>query len=125
MRYFRCTNPLNFPIAVDHTLQLLYTASQSRGLPHKITRNLGFMVGNERNRVITKLSKLPKWDPQKKGPLTSKDVIRMELRKKEEDFQDSANKAIDEIVRLAESHGHGLTLGRYNATIRRWFRAAR
>ncbi|KAF9558146.1 hypothetical protein CPC08DRAFT_24466 [Agrocybe pediades] len=104
---------------LDNTLQLLYTSSQSRGLPHRITRNLGFMVANGKDRALTKLVKLPKWDPQKKTPPTSKELVRMEARRKEEEFHDNASKALDEVMRFAESYGPGLTLGRYTPTIRR------
>lgn len=80
------------------------------------------MIANERQRLITKISRVPKWDPtnQRKGTsLTAKELKNIHNKQKEEQFQDNATKALDEVIRMAEAYG-GLTLGRNGVTIRKW-----
>ncbi|KIM36735.1 hypothetical protein M413DRAFT_448876 [Hebeloma cylindrosporum] len=101
---------------VDNTLRLLYTASLSRGIPHQLTRNLGYLTGNERKRVIsTAFSTMKKWKPQESypltpNPLTAKEIKSATSKKNEEAFKRNASGAVAEVVRMAEAAGK-LTLG--------------
>jgi len=116
------------PILVDNTLQLLYTASLSRGIPHQLTRNLAFLTGNERRRVIaTTISTMRKWKPQESypltpNPLTAKEIKSATSQKKEEAFKRNGAGALAEVVRMAEAAGK-LTLGSNDVELnRRWLR---
>lgn len=104
---------------MDNTLAFLYTASQSRGQPHKVTRNLAFMVGNERERLVVKHTRTPKWDPT--GPKVVK-PRQVEEARKAEQFQNNAKLAFDEVVRFAEASG-GMTLGTTEFSMERLFRS--
>ncbi|KAH9485711.1 hypothetical protein JR316_0002624 [Psilocybe cubensis] len=105
---------------MDNTLSFLYTASQSRGQPHKVTRNLAFMVGNERERLISKYARMHKWDPV--SPKVVKPKL-IEESKKAEQFQNNAKLAFDEVVRFAEASGGGMTLGTTEFPLVRLFRS--
>ncbi|KDR75513.1 hypothetical protein GALMADRAFT_68608 [Galerina marginata CBS 339.88] len=110
-------------IRVDHTLELLYASSQARGLPHRLTRNLGFMVANEKQRLIAKVTRSTKWDPlNPRTVLKAKEFKQIENRTKDEQFHENANGALDEVIRMAEATGT-LTLGRNNVPVRRWPRS--
>ena len=115
-------------ILVDNTLQLLYTASLSRGIPHQLTRNLAFLTGNERQRVIsTTISTMKRWKPQESypltpNPLTAKEIKSATAKKKEEAFKRNGAGALVEVVRMAEATGI-LTLGSNDVELnRRWLR---
>jgi hypothetical protein len=115
-------------ILVDNTLQLLYTASLSRGIPHQLTRNLAFLTGNERQRVVlTTISTMTKWKPQEFYPLTpnpptAKEIKSASSKKKEEAFKRNGAGALAEVVRMAEAAGK-LTLGSNDVELkRRWLR---
>ncbi|PPQ76046.1 hypothetical protein CVT26_005380 [Gymnopilus dilepis] len=105
---------------LDHTLELLYNSSQTRGQPHKITRNLAFITGLERRRIVGKFKRLPRWDPTSKKyePLTPAKLKALHKKNDEEKFQDHTLKALDEVIRMAEAFS-GLTLGRNDVTLRR------
>lgn len=109
-----------FLATVDHTLELLYNSSQTRGQPHKITRNLAFITGLERRRIVGKFKRLPRWDPTSKKyePLTPAKLKALHKKNDEEKFQDHTLKALDEVIRMAEAFS-GLTLGRNDVTLRR------
>ena len=101
---------------VDHTLALLYTSCHSRGLPHKLVRNLAYLRGSERKRILEIQGKRKNWDPRNKALLTKsppklKDVNALAKKQKEAQFESNANGALSEVVRMAEGCGN-LTLGR-------------
>ncbi|KAF8911634.1 hypothetical protein CPB84DRAFT_1762431 [Gymnopilus junonius] len=107
---------------LDGTLKLLYTSARSRGLPHKVTRNLGFMIMYERDRIIGKLHRLPKWDSsaqRKRTAVAPKELKAIRKKQEEEQSHNNANKALDEVIRMAEAFS-GLTLGRNQVIIRKW-----
>ena len=115
-------------ISVDNTLKLLYTASLSRGIPHQLTRNLAFLTGNERQRVIsTTISAMTKWKPQVSYPMTpnpptAKEIKSANLKKEEEAFKRNGAGALAEVIRMAGATGK-LTLGSNDVELkRRWLR---
>lgn len=65
------------------------------------------MVGNERERMIAKYKRLPRWDPT--GTKMMKPKLVEDLRRTEQ-FQNNAKFAFDEVVRFAEASGR-MTLG--------------
>lgn len=89
---------------------MLYNSSQSRGLSHKLTRNLGYLVYAERQRV--KGFKLPVWDPQTPGALVKvQPSRRLAAKQKHEQLVAKALGPLSQVVKLAEAKD-GLTLGR-------------
>ncbi|GLB37963.1 hypothetical protein LshimejAT787_0410140 [Lyophyllum shimeji] len=80
-----------FERRMDNTLSLLYTSSQSRGLPHKLTRNLSFLVLGEHQRLI-KRHPQKAWDPQihPASPPKQPDPRKEEKKKRLEDFVNNA-----------------------------------
>ena len=115
-------------MAVDNTLQLLYNASLSRGIPHRLLRNLAYLTGNERQRVIsTTILMMKKWNPQGSypqipEPLTKKEIKSATKKRNEETFKRNGAGALEEVVRMAEAAG-GLTLGSNTVKLnRRWLR---
>ncbi|KAJ6491603.1 hypothetical protein C8R47DRAFT_434501 [Mycena vitilis] len=97
---------------MDHTLALLYTSSKTRGLSHRLTRNLALLIRGEQSR-INKL-KLPEWkprlpfdaaeyQPQFEGP----NIAARREREAETAF---AWNALEEVVRMAEGRSE-LSLG--------------
>ena len=89
-----------------------------------MTRNLASILGIERERIITAMHRLPKWQPQNtsipKVP-TPKVLKKLDLKKEQEEFSENSMRALDEVVRMAEATA-GLTLGRNKITVRRWKR---
>lgn len=114
---------------VDHTLSLLATAAVSRGLAHKITRNLKWL---RRNHVlwVEKLyySHKPFWRPQL--PRTSAQYQPYSLpapgtrpdhtlrrNRKLRLFDEQCSNAVGEVVKMAEGR-HDIILGRLR--LKRW-----
>jgi hypothetical protein len=112
-------------VIVDHTLELLYNSAISRGLPHQVTENLGHITGVERSRIVSAISKLPKWQPQAPSipevpkPLTQKQLKTLEAKREQDQFKENAMGALSQVIRMAEASA-GLTLGRTAISIRRW-----
>ncbi|KIK34836.1 hypothetical protein CY34DRAFT_613086 [Suillus luteus UH-Slu-Lm8-n1] len=108
---------------VDHTLSLLATAAVSRGLAHKITRNLKWL---RQNHVLwvekSYYAHRHYWKPQL--PQTSEKYLPYPLPKpgsrpdqilrnnrKMRLFDEQCSNAIGEVVKMAEGR-HGIILGR-------------
>ncbi len=90
-----------------------------------MTRNLASIVGIERERIITAMHRLPKWQPQDtsipRAPkrFTPKVLKKLEMKKEQEELSENSKRALDEVIRMAEATA-GLTLGRNKINIRRW-----
>lgn len=102
---------------VDHTLALLYTSCHSRGLPHQLVRNLSYLQGSEKERMLQIQGRRKAWDPRNKALLTKiptvklKDLNALAKKQKEAQFESNADGALSEVIRMAEGCGN-LTLGR-------------
>ena len=91
---------------------MLYNSSQSRGLSHQLTRNLGYLVYAERQRV--KAFRLPVWAPQKPEELAKlalQSSRKLAAKQKHEQLVAKAWGPLSQVVKLAEAKD-GLTLGR-------------
>ncbi|KAF8957341.1 hypothetical protein BDZ97DRAFT_112138 [Flammula alnicola] len=106
---------------MDNTLEFLYTASQSRGIPHQAARTLAYMIGNERQHAITKVLSRREWQPADPKPLTLKQIKNAEKKQDSERFKENSLGALDEVVRMAEASGN-LILGRNKAALGRYVR---
>ena len=103
---------------MDNTLELLYTASHTRGIPHLVTRSLAFAIEDTRRLAIEKLVLRREWQPAHPQQLnqTQKTVER---KKKHEKLQEQSLGALDEIVNMAGASGNlilgpnTVPLGRY------------
>lgn len=98
---------------MDNTLALLYTSSQSRGLSHKITRNLSFLVLGEHQRLIA-CRTYKAWEPQiPADPLKPlKPIDKKQQKKKElEAFVANAWAPLSQVVKMAEGRD-GVSMGR-------------
>ena len=103
---------------VNNTLALLYHSSQNRGLPHKLTRNLAFLVTSEHQRVRS--YKLNAWDPrrpQQFSNLTEKARRKQEENKRFQEFVAGSWAPLGQAVKLAEAKDE-LMLGRVR--VRGW-----
>jgi len=96
---------------MDNTLRLLYISSQSRGLPHKLIRNLGFLVLSEHQRLIKDHPKMT-WQPTKVVQRATE-----EKRRKFEEFVENAWAPLSQVVKLAEGRD-GISLGRVTVATR-------
>ncbi|KAK2464947.1 hypothetical protein APHAL10511_003023 [Amanita phalloides] len=97
---------------MDNTLALLYNASQSRGLPHNLIRNLGYLVYSEQQRIRT--YKLKAWDPHKPKALVNASERAKGKLEKERRYRELVANAwapLSQVVKLAEAKD-GLSLGR-------------
>ena len=96
---------------------MLYTSCQSRGLPHQLVRNLAFLQGSEKERMLHVQAKRKAWDPRNKALLTkiptvkAKDLNALAKKREEAQFESNADGALTEVIRMAEGSGN-LTLGR-------------
>ncbi|KAG6825336.1 hypothetical protein H0H92_004036 [Tricholoma furcatifolium] len=73
--------------AMDNTLALLYTSSQSRGLPHKITRNFGFLLLGEHQRLVPRRS-TKTWESQiPTDPSKPLKPLDSQKHRKKQDFE--------------------------------------
>jgi len=108
---------------MDNTLALLYNSSTSRGLPHQLTRNLGFLVLSQHQRLRS--HQFPVWSPQL--PPTSpryKPAVEAPSRKDQNskrwaDFDEKAWTALSQVVRMAEGR-QGISLGQIAIKRRVW-----
>ncbi|KAI0035602.1 hypothetical protein K488DRAFT_42993 [Vararia minispora EC-137] len=103
---------------VDNTLELLLTSATSRGLPHKLTKNLSRLHWDFINFNNDRYNRQgPAWDP---SPDSYKDIdehLRVlekrrkgALRGKDLAYDAQAWGALEEVVRMAEGTS-GLVLG--------------
>ncbi|RDB24877.1 hypothetical protein Hypma_007432 [Hypsizygus marmoreus] len=102
---------------IDGTLALLYNSSQSRGLPHKLTRNLGLLVTREQLR-LNDPRPMRAWEPQIRtspSPPKQRDTRKEEKQKAREAFEASAWAPLSQVVKLAEGRD-GISLGRLALT---------
>jgi hypothetical protein len=102
---------------VDNTLAFLYNSCQSRGVPHQVTRNLGFLVLSEHQRLRS--HQFQSWSPQlpltsprykPSRPLDSQQKLKEERLKRWADFDVNALAALSEVVRMAEGR-QNMSLG--------------
>lgn len=105
---------------MDNTLSLLYASSQSRGLPHQLTRNIAELQGRHLRWAKKHYYSLsghwkpnldPSSDEYKPKPLTQRTKNKEERRRRQEIFETYAWGALGEAVRMAEAR-HGISLGR-------------
>ncbi|KAJ6490278.1 hypothetical protein C8R47DRAFT_1014431 [Mycena vitilis] len=106
---------------MDNTLALLYTSSKTRGLSHRLTRNLALLISGEQIRINR--PKLPQWKPRLPSGaeeyqpfFEDPNIAAARKRDKEVGF---AWNALEEVVRMAESRNE-LSLGKI--TLKRAFR---
>ena len=86
-------------------------------MPHKLVRNLGFLRGSEKQRILQIQAKRKVWDPRNKQPQPPKvkDINAMAKKQKEAEFEFNSDGALNEVIRMAEGFGN-LTLGRESTT---------
>lgn len=102
---------------VDRTLSLLITSAQSRGLAHRLTRNLSFLhVGFKRYQERTRYGLTRSWDPKQKEYKPPREARPSQLRADKFDGQNWG--ALEETARMAEGKSR-LTLGRMEFRLRR------
>jgi hypothetical protein len=114
---------------VDHTLSILANAAVSRGLAHKITRNLRWL---RRSHVLwvekSYYSHKPFWKPQLPPKSTqyqpyslpapdSKHDYALRKNRKIRLFDEQCSNALGEVIEMAEGR-HGIILGRLR--LKRW-----
>jgi len=96
--------------SMDNTLSLLSTSAQSRGLAHKLTRNLAFLNFYFRRYQEQTLHNATRpWDPQQKQYQPVREVRPAQI--KAEKFDSQCWGALEETARMAEGKGR-LSLGR-------------
>ncbi|KAH9175046.1 hypothetical protein EDB89DRAFT_434570 [Lactarius sanguifluus] len=96
--------------SVDRTLSLLSTSAQSRGLAHKLTRNLAFLnFGFRRYQENIRNSSIRPWEPHRQA-YKPRDA-RSSQTIKAEKFDRQCWGALEETVRMAEGKSR-LSLGR-------------
>ncbi|KAN0130757.1 hypothetical protein V8E53_011432 [Lactarius tabidus] len=96
--------------SMDNTLALLSTSAQSRGLAHKLTRNLAFLnFGFRQYHANILYSTTRPWDPQQQEYKPPRKVRPAQI--KAEKFDRQCWGALEETVRMAEGKSK-LSLGR-------------
>ncbi|KAJ7251143.1 hypothetical protein B0H12DRAFT_1018698 [Mycena haematopus] len=112
-------------LRIDNTLALLYTSCKTRGLSHRLTRNIAGLIRREQQRLDT--MKLPEWKPTLAADAVEYQPFHAaKQRAAVEQLQDEAAvawNALEEVVRLAEGRSE-LSLGKI-ALKRNFFRDAR
>ncbi|KAF8234393.1 hypothetical protein L208DRAFT_1261819 [Tricholoma matsutake] len=101
---------------MDNTLALLYNSCKSRGLSHRLTRNISLLVLSEHQRLRS--HRFQTWSPQlpPTSPLYKPAAAPAGKRLKEEkferwaDFDGNAWAALSQVVRMAEG-SQGISLG--------------
>ena len=121
-------------LSVDNTLSMLYTSAQSRGLPHKLTRNLSLLLyANAEWWERRNFSPTQYWNPRLPPSSPRYHPPQMEIEapsKKDEkitrrkDFDDKAWGALGQVVRMAEGRHH-ISLGTMTLSKRKSFRRKR
>ena len=103
---------------VDNTLSILSNSSYTRGIPHKLTRNLASLYLSHAIANKPKHIKTGSWNPHKDlTAYTPKTVISPQGRKR--DAKEQASKALSDdawgslgsVIKMAEGR-HGILLGR-------------
>jgi hypothetical protein len=107
-------------LPVDNTLSLLYNSAKSRGLPHRLTRNLSILrLRNADWWEKRHFSPSQPWNPQlpPDSPKYQPQMVqRAKIKNQEEkqrrwrELDDNAWNALGQVVRLAEAK-HELCLG--------------
>ena len=109
--------PTKLICAVDRTLSLLITSAQSRGLAHKLTRNLSFLhFGFQEYQESVHYGTTRFWDPQQRDYKPARQARPSQI--KAERFDGQSWGALEETARMAEGKS-GLTLGRMEFRLRR------
>jgi hypothetical protein len=109
--------PTMLILVVDQTLSLLVTSAQSRGLAHKLTRNLSFLhYGFQIYQRSTHYYSTHLWDPQQREYKPARQAQRSQSMAKRFDRQSWG--ALEETARMAEGKS-GITLGRMEFRLRR------
>ena len=105
---------------MDNTLSLLYVSATSKGLPHKITKNLARLeYENVKYKRRYMKGQTSRWNPQlppdsdyyKALPLTPKEVNRKEKYQRQWDLDARVLDSLQEVIQMAEARD-GLILGR-------------
>jgi hypothetical protein len=102
---------------VDRTLSLLITSAQSRGLAHKLMRNLSFLhFGFQKYQESARYGAIASWDPlqQRYNPARKTRPTQIQA----EEFDGQSWGALEETARMAEGKSN-LTLGRMEFRLRR------
>ncbi|TRM68914.1 hypothetical protein BD626DRAFT_2917 [Schizophyllum amplum] len=94
---------------VDNALALMYQSSTSRGLPHKLTRNLGLLSFSERERLNQRL--YPVWRADRPEKTMGKSIRRTAKEAEYIRTDHGAWSAVEQVARMAEGR-HGMSLGR-------------
>lgn len=111
---------------VDNTLAILYNSCKSRGLPHQLTRNLGFLVLSEHQRL--RGYQYRAWSPQlpPTSPLyqsAQKPAMGQKVKdknhKKWAEFDENAWSALSQVVRMAEGRQE-ISLGQIAIKKKAW-----
>jgi len=103
--------------SIHRTLSLLITSAQSRGLAHKVTRNLSFLhFSFQQYQERTRYAATGNWDPhqQEYKPVRSARPSQIQAER----FDGQCWGALEETARMAEGKS-GLTLGRVEFRLRR------
>ncbi|KAF8262196.1 hypothetical protein EI94DRAFT_1603330 [Lactarius quietus] len=103
--------------SMDNTLSLLSTSAQSRGLAHKITRNLAFLnFGFRQYQRNIQFNLTRHWDPQQQEYKPHREPRPSQI--KIEKFDSQCWGALEETARMAEGKSR-LSLGRIEFRRRR------
>ncbi|KAL1659244.1 hypothetical protein GGF50DRAFT_131169 [Schizophyllum commune] len=94
---------------VDNALSLMYHSSTSRGLPHRLTRNLGLLSFSERERLNQRL--FPVWRSDQPEKALGKALRKTEKEQAYASTDHGAWSAVEQVARMAEGR-HGMSLGR-------------
>ncbi|KAJ3749179.1 hypothetical protein DFH05DRAFT_1390683 [Lentinula detonsa] len=109
----------NWETQMDRTLSLLYASATSRGLPHKLTRNLSQLYYAEYDRMTSRRypvwnAQLPKNSREYQIPVpdtTQKALNKEEKARQAQYLEDRAWNALSFAVKMAEGRDR-LSLGR-------------
>jgi len=102
---------------VDRTLSLLVTSAQSRGLAHRLTRNLSILhYGFQEYQARIRFGPRRHWDPHQREYKPARQARLTDISA--EKFDGQSWGALEETVKMAEGKG-GLTLGRMEFRLRR------
>ncbi|KAI0001023.1 hypothetical protein BJV77DRAFT_937435, partial [Russula vinacea] len=87
--------------SVDRTLSLLITSAQSRGLAHRLTRNLSFLhFGFQNYQGHTRYGSARPWDPHQQEYKPARRARSAQI--KAEKFDGQSWGALEETARMAE-----------------------
>ncbi|KAI0250058.1 hypothetical protein BJV78DRAFT_1275930 [Lactifluus subvellereus] len=104
-------------LSMDRTISLLSTSAQSRGLPHKLTRNLSFLhFGFKKYQENTRYGPTQPWNPRQQEYKPVRQARPSQI--KAEIFDGQSWGALEETARMAEGKGR-LTLGRMEFRLRK------